>query len=170
MKTVKIAIWMFVLALIETALSRYIAIGGVMPAVMLAFCVCFVAMEESFPTMLAVQIIAGICMGALGSGEMWFEIIRFTYTGTLCSAAVRVLFKGKHKFLTVILVSIVMSFAAEMMYYLMNVGVTDVMGAGMAALRVALPAAVYTTAIAAALYYPIKATVYREPKNDILIV
>ncbi len=171
MKAVKIGIWIFLAAVAETALSRYTAVAGIMPALVFALCVGIASAEESFGVMLAAVIAGGICTGALGSGEMWFTVLKFTYTGVLCYVMVNKLFKGKKQFFTTVIMTAAMSFAAEMMYYLvMNVGSITPMGAEAAALRVALPAAAYNTIAAAVIYKPMQLSVYKRAKNDILVV
>ena len=168
MKALKIFLWIFLGALAETCLSRYIGIWGIIPSLVFVFCICFCSMDESFYTALAVSLAGGICMGALSGTEMWFSILKFTYTGVLCSVMTNNLFKRKKFFFTVIAVTLLMSFVSEFMYYLMNMHSISLSGIASAVLWVSLPAAVYNTVIALIFYMPVKLTFYRRIKKDII--
>lgn len=83
MRAFKLILTGFILLLIQTSLSRYISVLGVVPNLILLFVICMAVLDDSFARIAAGGIIAGAAAGALGVNGFYYSTIVFTWTAMI---------------------------------------------------------------------------------------
>lgn len=164
MKKVKLFVWMILLIILETTVTRYLRIDNTVPALTYAFLICVAVRDENFPT---VVLVGGIC-GVLG-GSLLGKSFHFIFMFYTLSAAAVFYLRKKPRYTHSILKAV---FWCGILTALYELGLYALENKGIDFFTVyaaMLPSALYNIATVLILYPLVSHTVYNKDVKKKLI-
>lgn len=148
MKQLKLIIFIFVIMLIQTLVSVYINLWGVVPNVMLAFVIAYAVCEREMSYVLLSSILCGVMMSVISQREFFLIMLMFLYSGVLAYLSQNSRRKVQNSIRTILFVIIFTFFGESIIYLLSNMefSVSALMGT-------ILPAVIYNTIVAIPVYF-----------------
>ena len=83
MKQLKLIIFVFILVLVQTLLSVYVNIYGIVPNVMLSFVIAYAMCGKELSYSIGASLLCGIMMSALSGRQFFMVMLIFLYSGVL---------------------------------------------------------------------------------------
>lgn len=80
MKNIKMAVWVFLLFIVQTVLINYIKIAGARPDLVLPFIVCVALMEDSYRSAMTVSLICAAAAASLCGRNFTLSLLFYAYT------------------------------------------------------------------------------------------
>ena len=159
MKIFKYAVWIIVLFLIQTVIANEIQIMSLCPDVILPFLVLTALREDSFKTSTAVAIVCAVMSGALCGRNFTFVVLFYTYVSAIVFNMRK--FMGMvPDFMRYLLWTFMAGTVSEIISYLILYMSFKWFLKGL--ILYMIPAALYTTVIAAVLYPLMRSTLYGQ--------
>ena len=93
MKQVKLIVWIAVLTFIETAVSVFFNINGIVPDLLLAFTAAYAVHERSLRSVMITAAVCGVITCAVSADE--FVVVMIVYT--VCAAAAYMSYELPHR-------------------------------------------------------------------------
>lgn len=118
MKNLKIAVWIFLLWLIEAVLLRFVRIGSNAPELLYVFCLCGALNEKRSSVYITVGIVCGILADILSAGIFSTSLLIYTVSVVLLSALGEVVYKDFR--LAPVIAVFLFTFLGNTAYYFLN--------------------------------------------------
>lgn len=151
MKGLKIAIHILLIMLFQGVFLRFVRIFGIAPEMFFVYCVCFAYFEKKPTYFITVGAVCGLAAGIYSGGNIAFFLVSYIVSVLGVSSLTELLYNKPYFFVMPL---------AFVFTYLLNTGYYFVYCSGLGGLTYAealtaviLPAAVYNTAVSAAMGY-----------------
>lgn len=166
-KNIKLFVWIFLLVIFQTVMSRYIAIKGIIPDVVFVFIISFVVLEKKFSYCLSVSLICGLLIDLLSSRGIGANIIAYSYSALVCYAIGEHFFK--ERLLFAVPMVFIMTYLGELVFYVLNYSVFKGIGIFELSELIIVPTTLYNAVITFIIYPLVKKTVYKGNRGYVRV-
>lgn len=164
MKNLKLALWIFVMWLVQVFFSGYLRIGGVIPEFLYIFVVCVSLLEKKPQRYITVGIVCGVIADAIAAKMPGFNLLIYTCTVFAVVRLGEIIYKDM--FLWVIPFAAVFTFFKNTIFYFANKGSLGEI-AYLAALKsVIVPVVIYNVVAAVVMMLILKKTAYARNRGS----
>lgn len=160
MKNLRIAIWIFLLWIIQSVFLKYIRINGIGPELLYIFALC-VAMYEKKP--LYYVTVGAVCgtLAELSAGRMPGFFLIFYILSVLCTIGLKEIIY-RNIFAFVIPLTAILTFFENSIFFFINHNVFESFSYTEAVKTIILPVVIYNTVLAVILKPFVKKTLYKK--------
>jgi rod shape-determining protein MreD len=160
MKQLKLGVWIVLLLLFQTTISRYISVGGIFPDVTFVFIICFAVLEEKFSYNIIIPVVCGALIDLLGDRAFGINVVAYSCSALICYGIGEQFFKQKLGFALPMV--FVFSLLCESLFFLLHFAVLKEVSFVSSFVSVILPMSVYNAVVTLVIYPLLKLTVYRN--------
>ncbi len=118
MKKFKIFLWIFLLALLQASLVKYIAFRGIVPVLLFVFAICMAMNEKDWRTKIVIAAICGAVMDIFSSRGFGMYMVLYTGAAMLASGLTETIYRKN--FLMELPLLFILSIITETVYYALN--------------------------------------------------
>lgn len=148
MKQLKLIIFIFVLTLIQTLLSVYVNIWGIVPNIMLSFVIGYAICQRELPYAVEASLICGVIMSTISGREFFLIMLMLLYSGVLAYMSGEAKRKIPKSVRTVVFTAVFTLIGESVIYLLSNLTFSYA-----AVLGIIIPSVVFNTVLSVPVYF-----------------
>ncbi|MBQ3037690.1 MAG: rod shape-determining protein MreD [Clostridia bacterium] len=160
MSKLRLILWVGIITVFETVLSRYISIGSIFPDILFTFVLCYALSESKPVSIMGTATVCGIIADCM-SGRIFGNYLAVYI---ICAVGIFILrdFIYKESFLVALLLVFMATIFGKSIFYLINISILKQTGYIYSLIEIIVPEAVYNTVISALLFPFVKKSFVRK--------